>query len=351
MGAPEEEPVTFDEALQNNAMRNVILDTVLQTAALSPSTREQLGVHFLGIVLSICAGAANAIAWATWKLYVSHVSGSATSIGLQVDEKHPMMGESETFMGQHFEEKGRVVTPVELVIFFIVGSFFSGLIIPGNTMKLGQARYDVVLFSVAALELVCCWHDLRYPEMLAIAMGIQNAMITSWSGAVLRTTHMTGTGTDLGSSFGRIISRFFRRYCQPNKYSTEDWDQHMVDRKKVVLMTCLLISFIAGGIIGTKAFTAWKVKSLLVPAGLTILLGAVHVVYCIVNRDEVAGETLAEEIFARQLSGNPKTDTGDLQRNAQVERFLQGPSGGNLKPVQMEQFIRQISGASHRGKV
>merc|ERR1712176_668394 len=103
----------------------------------------------------------------------------------------------------------------------------------------------------------------------------------------------------------------------------------MVDRKKVVLMTCLLISFIAGGVVGAEGYKAFKLHSLLIPAGLTSILGAVHVAYCIMKRDEMEGEQMAEEIFARQLSGNSKMvqeDMDDPQKNAQVEQFLQGPS-------------------------
>merc|ERR1712008_35326 len=114
-------------------------------------------------------------------------------------------------------------------------------------------------------------------------MGLQNAMITSWSGAVLRTTHVTGAATDLGSSLGRIISRCFRRGFCWGQYSSDDWDQHMADRKKLVLMICLLISFIAGGVVGAEGYRALKLHSLLIPAGLTSILGAAHTVYSIIK--------------------------------------------------------------------
>jgi len=116
-----------------------------------------------------------------------------------------------------------------LVGYFIVGSLLCGLIIHSNGMKLGQARYEVVLFLVSAMEMVCWAHNMANPAWLAAAMGVQNAMITSWSTAVVRTTHMTGTATDLGSSLGRIIMRFLRL-----KFSLEedDWNHHVADRKK-----------------------------------------------------------------------------------------------------------------------
>jgi len=314
----EDEPVTFAEAIQNSAIRHVLIDQLQISEALSPSMMEQFGIHVIGILLSIAAGAANAIAFAKFQYYVSHVSGSATAIGLRMEDL----------------QKGNVAPPVELVVYFIVGAFVCGLIVHSNGMRLGQARYEVVLFLVAAMELVCWWHELRYPEWLAAAMGLQNAMITTWSTAVLRTTHMTGTATDLGSSFGRIIMRFLRLRCQLEE---EDWNQHIADRKKLFLMTCLLLSFICGGYVGSAGYKAFKLHSLLIPAGLTIILGVMHIAYCILKREEVAEEKMTETVFRRQISGNAYDAVDDPESAAQQQQFVQSKS-----PAM--QFIRQISG-------
>ena len=97
---------------------------------------------------------------------------------------------------------------------------------------MGQARYEWVLFGVAAFELACWWRELRYPQIRAVAMGLQNAIIMSWSRAMLRTTHRTVTATDLGFALGRIMSRFFRRDLHLDGYTNQDWDEHTVDRQK-----------------------------------------------------------------------------------------------------------------------
>merc|ERR1712032_543593 len=216
--------------------------------------------------------------------------------------------------------------PAFLVGYFIVGSLLCGLIVHSNGMKLGQARYEVVLFLVSALEMVCWARKIQNPAWLAAAMGVQNAMITSWSTAVVRTTHMTGTATDLGSSLGRIIMRFLRL-----KFTLEedDWNHHVADRKKLVLMICLLLSFIAGGYIGAAAYKAYKIHSLLIPAGLTFMLGVVHIIYCILNREEGEKEEVAETAFKRQMSGK-----GPDEEQQQVVE-------ANTAAAQL---IRQISG-------
>jgi len=304
--------MTFAEALKNNAVRHVLLDQLQISDALHPSVREQIGIHFVGIVLSIAAGACNAIAFAKFTYYVSHVSGSATGIGLRKE---------------HLQKPYDWMEPALLVGYFIVGSLLCGLIIHSNGMKLGQARYEVVLFLVSAMEMVCWAHNMANPAWLAAAMGVQNAMITSWSTAVVRTTHMTGTATDLGSSAGRIVMRFIRLSIH---MGDDDWNHHVADRKKLVLMILLLLSFIFGGYIGSVGYNKYKTHALLIPAGLTLMLAAMHIVYCILNREEVKKEEVAETAFRRQISGKGPDDV-------EQQRFVQGNSPA-------AQFIRQISG-------
>jgi uncharacterized membrane protein YoaK (UPF0700 family) len=197
-------------------------------------------------------------------------------------------------------------------------------------MRLGQARYEVALFLVSGMELVCWYHNLSNAEWLAAAMGLQNALITQWSTAVVRTTHMTGTATDLGSSSGRIIMRFIRL---KGNLEEDDWNHHVADRKKLVLMICLLISFILGGFIGSKSWTAYKIHALLIPAGMTFVLGLFHIAYCILKKEEVKEEVAAEAVFRRQISGKGTDEADEVEQ----QQFVEGNSAA-------AQFIRQISG-------
>lgn len=321
----EDKPVTLAEALDNTAFRSAILETVQIAAALSPSTLEKLGVHAIGMVLSLCAGAVNAVAFVEFSTYISHVSGVSTAIGLRMEA----------------EQAGDPQAPARIVISFIFGAVLAGLFIPKATLTMGQARYEVVLFLVAATEVTCWWGSLHCPEMLAGAMGLQNALATSWSGAVLRTTHMTGTATDLGSALGRILSRFFRRGCSLQSYSDQDWDEHTVDRQKFVLMCCLHVSFISGGLLGAALYASIGLHALLVPAGLTTTLGVGHLAYCIMRAEPLATEKAAEDVFTRQLSTQDSVvgtlDAGAGDRQLSVE---------SVQARRIQTFIRQISAAS-----
>lgn len=63
-------------------------------------------MHLMRTVLSLCGGTANAVAFAQFKVYVSHVSGSSTAIGLRMEDEQP----------------GDVPASVEPLMCFIAGS-------------------------------------------------------------------------------------------------------------------------------------------------------------------------------------------------------------------------------------
>merc|ERR1712062_408096 len=45
----------------------------------------------------------------------------------------------------------------------------------------------------------------------------------------------------------------------------------------------------------------YKIHSLLIPAGLTIMLGVMHIAYCILKREEVKENAVAETVFRRHI--------------------------------------------------
>src|SRR5690606_32108012 len=102
---------------------------------------------------------------------------------------------------------------------------------------------------------------------LCFLMGLQNALITKASTAIIRTTHVTGMTTDLGIELGRaLISR--------NKADTN------INRKKARLHTSIITTFFIGGIIG--AFATSNIGSI---GLLPVVLLLVSVSFYQVRRD------------------------------------------------------------------
>jgi len=238
------------------------------------------------------------VAFARYTTYVSHVSGSATAVGLRANGDQP----------------GDVPTPAELVLDFIVGSIICGMFIPKATLKIGKAPYTTALLLLAFVTtLGWLTASKKYdpdasatqvlgPHFLALACGLQNGLCSAWSGNVLRTTHVTGTATDLGLAVGRIIIRFFKKGMSTGKYDDMDWDDHVVDRKKFVIMSVLLAGFFAGAFVGASMFNMIGLHTLLLAAGLQAGLGIWHYVHVWSTQEETQASITAEAGFQRQLS-------------------------------------------------
>ena len=147
---------------------------------------------------------------------------------------------------------------------FVVGAVVSGFVIGGESLKLGR-RYSLALFGEAALLLaamVCLNRGSLLGHYLASgACGLQNAMTSTYSGAVVRTTHVTGLFTDLGVTLGSWLRG------------------HRADQRRVVLYFTLIGGFIAGGVVGALGFSAYRFESLIAPAGLAAAMAIAYLLY------------------------------------------------------------------------
>jgi uncharacterized membrane protein YoaK (UPF0700 family) len=80
--------------------------------------------------------------------------------------------------------------------------------------------------------------------LLCFTMGLQNAMITKISGAVIRTTHLTGMLTNIGIELGHIT---FTMTEQERALFTRD-------KQKLRLLSSLVLLFFTGRPIGAMGF-------------------------------------------------------------------------------------------------
>lgn len=72
--------------------------------------------------------------------------------------------------------------------------------------------------------------------LVAAALGLQNAMCTSHFGAIFRTTHVTGTVTDIGSTLGRISIIYLRKGCRRSRLSDVELAEVGVDRRRLAVL-------------------------------------------------------------------------------------------------------------------
>lgn len=100
--------------------------------------------------------------------------------------------------------------------------------------------------------------------LISFACGLQNGMCTTFSGAVIRTTHMTGILTDIGLILGQAIF-----YPRTRKHM---W--------KLKVLLPLYATFCLGGTIGWFLYDLLGIKAILLPCGIVGILGVAHLCYC-----------------------------------------------------------------------
>jgi uncharacterized membrane protein YoaK (UPF0700 family) len=211
------------------------------------SARKPLWVIVGGSSLALLAGYINAVGFLGAEPQgVTHVTGQATNVGIAFSHG----------------EFGRVGHAALLVLFFLGGALISGAIIRRPERSQRGRRYGVVLglevvFLVVATLLMLrgvWWAD----DFVAMAAGLQNAMVTSYSGAALRTTHMTGIVTDLGILLGHALRG------------------EQLEREKFGLLGMLLFSFVSGGVIGAYGAPRLGELALLPPAAMLTIASLVY---------------------------------------------------------------------------
>ncbi|WP_454830194.1 YoaK family protein [Pseudoxanthomonas wuyuanensis] len=151
-----------------------------------------------------------------------------------------------------------------MLIAFSLGAALSGMIIQDSTLRLGR-RYGVALALEAVLLALAVPLFMRQQIfgalLAATACGLQNAMVTTYSGAVVRTTHLSGMFTDLGIGLGHAL----RGMPLPTR--------------RLMLSSLIISAFLAGGILGAWLFRLLHYYALLIPATLTGLTGIGYASY------------------------------------------------------------------------
>lgn len=147
---------------------------------------------------------------------------------------------------------------------FVAGTTISGFLIQDSTLQLGR-RYGVALLLVSLLlfsSVPLLQNQSAYGMYAAAcACGLQNAMVSTYSGAVVRTTHLSGMFTDLGISLGHALRRL------------------PVDTRRLKLCFLVISGFLCGGIAGTLAFNSFGYFALLFPASLTAVVSIAYGLY------------------------------------------------------------------------
>ena len=206
-------------------------------------------VEFGAFFLALIAGCINAIGLLGFEHQsVSHLSGTATLLGTEL-------------LNFPFHN---IFHLIGILLSFLIGACLAGFLLHGSTLKLGR-HYDTALFIEFVLLALSSWLLISgsfYGHFLAsAACGLQNALATTYSGAIIRTTHVTGIFTDLGLMLGSV----FRGQA--------------LDRRRAKLFLFIILGFVLGGTAGALLYAQLMFEALYVPAAICLLMAAAYRVY------------------------------------------------------------------------
>lgn len=233
--------------------------------------RSDSANRHLAMYLAFVAGAANAGGLFAVGHYTSHMSGTVAAM-------------SDNFAKGSL---GLVMIGLAAVVSFFFGSFLTTLFVRWARSRELHSEYALPLLVEAVLLL---FFGLRGAEfaagravvglimLLAFSMGLQNAIITKLSDAVIRTTHVTGMVTDIGIAVGRIVSAAVRN---SDVVVESEWDT-------LQLLGSLIALFFVGGVAGAEGFRHVRFLFAVPLSLILMLLAGVPVVDDLRGREGLA---------------------------------------------------------------
>jgi uncharacterized membrane protein YoaK (UPF0700 family) len=216
-------------------------------------------VHMIALVggfLCLNSGWVNAVAFRGFDGGITHVTGTATNVGLNLAKGNILL---------HLRASAKLVC-------FFLGAMTSSAYLGSSRQFDSGPRYAHLLAMVAGTMYAAFFAEkagLAFAGALALAFGsgAQNALTTVYSGGVARTTHVTGTVTDMGVEIGKVLF---------HGDHSGVW--------KLKLLATFLFCYILGGFLGALTYSPDEIEgvdfvgaeatAILVPATATLALAA-----------------------------------------------------------------------------
>ena len=215
----------------------------------------------LAWAMAFVAGAVNAGGFLAVGHYTSHMTGVVSAMADEAAE-----GDVTT-----------VLAALAMMLSFFAGAFVCTSLISFGQRRRMRSRYAITLVLEAGLMLIFGFMGNRLQEeiqftlpmtvmLLCFIMGLHNAVTSIISGAAVRTTHLTGTVTDIGIELSRLT--------YVNVHHHQGRERIVANRQKLTLLLLILASFLGGGVVGALGFKHIGFKVTMPLAGFLCFLAA-----------------------------------------------------------------------------
>lgn len=150
---------------------------------------------------------------------------------------------------------------LSLILAFLVGGIISGYFVGYDEFRF-RKKYGQVLIIMSFLLVIATNLLIKEKKiglyLASFVCGMQNGLIFKFEGALVRTTHLTGTITDFGVMCGNYLR------------------DKTGDKWKFLLNLLLIFSFILGGVLGVEVFRLLKIRSLNLASIIYFIMGSIY---------------------------------------------------------------------------
>jgi len=203
----------------------------------------------LASLLCITAGFVNAAGFLAFSVLTTNVTGHAA-----------------LFAERIAMQDWKTARVVALWMFlFLAGAFISSLIV-SFIGKNQRFSYVVPIIIEMSILFGVALFGYRYDNSLVakeifagsllFAMGLQNSLVSIVSGSVVRTTHLTGTFTDLGIEMAQVLQK-----------NTAD---RQALKTRIKLRGAIIFFFMCGALAGAYLFRYFSFHSFLIPLAILV---------------------------------------------------------------------------------
>ena len=227
-----------------------------------PSRSSQQN-RLLAGYLALIGGFVNSAGFLLIGSFTSHVTGNVGRVA------------NDLAAGQLHAAAGALT----MIFAFFTGAFAASMAIESDFFRKVPYAYGFALFCEGALLVVFMLLSrltggdhprLQDAEaaLLCAAMGMQNSLVTRISGAVVRTTHLTGVVTDLGIESARWF-RWWRGSLAERVHMRLSFGHPSPEKPsivKLVLLATIAGSFIVGAIAGAMIVVHLHHAAMLIPS-------------------------------------------------------------------------------------
>jgi uncharacterized membrane protein YoaK (UPF0700 family) len=233
--------------------------------------RSRLAYSTLALLLAGAAGTVNATSFFAFGQHLTHMTGHVTAVG----------------EGLASGQWGSALMAGQMVLAFVVGAITAAALLDASRHRQRGRHVGALLVELVTLGGVGLWvHEhpgSNEPTLmwgLAFAMGLQNALVTRVSGAVVRTTHLTGVLTDIGIQWVRMAvwvrdgarERGWRGLWRKvlDLPSAEQFE-------RTRLHLGLVLAFLLGSILGSALYLRYGAPAMAMPCVVLLLVMALDI--------------------------------------------------------------------------